>query len=397
MSQLARPLSDVTVLELGHIVAGPYCSLLLADLGAEVIKVEHPEYGDALRDSSEGGNSLFNYVNRNKKSVTVDLKGDDGGEVFMELVKKADVLVENYSPGTAERLGVGYDRLREVNPELVYCSIKGFNEGPYENRPALDPVAEALSGLMSTTGYPEHPPARCGTSIADMVASFHGALGVIGALRQRDRDGGGQKLVSPMFEGTVGLMGGSIAYGETTGNPSEPLQGGGQSQWAPYGVFLTNDDQWVFIGPSSEAHWQELCAALGLDEMVNDERFRTLPDRRENRDALDSRLEDIIRGFTREELLGRLEDQNVPVAPVNNTLEVADDPHLNETGGLVEITTAEGEAMSIRVPAGPLDATGFERPEPDDPPRLGEDTADVLGSLGFSDERIAELRENGAV
>ena len=169
-----HPLGDATVLELGHIVAGPFCSLLLADLGADVIKVEHPDGGDAIRDSSPVGASSFNYVNRDKRSLTLDLKAERGREAFYELAAEADVVVENFAPGTADRLDVGYDALREREADLVYCSIKGFNPGPYEEYPALDPVAEAMSGVMSTTGHPGQPPVRSGTSLADMAASLYG-------------------------------------------------------------------------------------------------------------------------------------------------------------------------------------------------------------------------------
>ncbi|ELK49335.1 CAIB/BAIF family protein, partial [Haloferax sp. BAB-2207] len=185
------PLDGVRVLELGHIIAGPFCSMLLADLGADVIKVEHPEGGDLIRGSSPVGNSSFNYVNRDKRSLTLDLKSDAALDAFFDLLDETDVVVENYAPGTAERLGIGYEQLRETHPGLVYCSIKGFNPGPYESYPALDPIAEALSGLMSVTGHEGMPPVRSGTSIADMAASFYGAIAVLGALYRRDRTGRG--------------------------------------------------------------------------------------------------------------------------------------------------------------------------------------------------------------
>lgn len=398
MTRLTRPLSDTTVLELGHIVAGPYCSLLLADLGADVRKIEHPTGGDVLREGNPRGQSGFNYVNRNKKSVTVDLKTDAGRDVFDALVKDADVLIENYSPGTAERLGVGYDRLRDVNPALIYCSIKGFNPGPYENRPALDPVAEALSGLMSTTGYPDHPPARCGTSIADMVASFHGALAVVGAVRQCDRTGEGQKITSPMFEGTVGLMGGALVFSQLSGEPVPPLRGGSstQSTWAPYNVFHTKDDKWVFIGPSSENHWETLCSTLDIS-LNTDDRFATLHARRDHRAELEAELSSVIEQYPRAELLDRLQDKNVPIAPVHDTTEVPDDPHLETTGFFGEIETAEGPQTTVRVPQTPVATTSYDQPTVHSPPTLGEHTEPVLESLGYDTDRIAELQDTGAI
>lgn len=398
MTSLPRPLDDTRVLELGHIVAGPYCSLLLADLGAEVIKVEHPRGGDVLRDGNTQGQSGFNYVNRNKKSVTVDLKSPDGLAVFETLVEQADVLVENLSPGTADRLGAGYDRLKDINPGLVYCSIKGFTAGPYENRPALDPVAEALAGLMSTTGYPGHPPARCGTSIADMVASFQGALAVVGAIRQADRTSEGQKVTSPMFEGTVGLMGGALAFSQITGDPVPPLRGGGstESTWSPYNVFRTKDDEWLFVGPSSQHHWETLCDALDL-ALPDDERFATLPARRDHRDELEAELTDVFAAYTRSELLDRLQDENVPVAPVHDTTDVPDDPHLEATELFGAITTVAGERARVRVPQSPIESTRYDRLEAEDPPALGEHTNEILRSLGYSREQISELEAANVV
>lgn len=397
MPDLEKPLSDVTVLELGHIVAGPYCSLLLADLGADVVKVENPAQGDVLRDSSDNASGIFNAMNRNKSSLTLNLKDSEGLELFKELVEDADVLIENYSPGTCESLGIGYEDLKEVNSELIYCSIKGFNEGPYENRPALDPVAEALSGLMSTTGYPDQPPARAGTSIADMTASFHGAMAVLAAVRQRDFGQGGQHITSPMFESTVGLMGGFIAASQATGQPAKPLRGGSQELWAPYGVFQTSEGEWVFVGPSTQEHWESLCDVIGQEELAEDERFETLADRRDNREELDAALSDAFEEFTQKEVVDLLDEGDIPVAPVQDTLEVPDDEHLNQTGALGKVNTAEGKETEVGVPLSPLDATGFDNPSATDPPSLGEDTDSILESFGYSEEKIRELHEDDII
>lgn len=397
MTDADLPLSDVTVIELCHIVAGPYCTLLLADLGADVIKIEHPEHGDAFRDASPQASSAFNFLNRNKRGITLDLKADDGRAVFEDLVQEADVLVENYSPRAVESLDIGYDTVSDLNQALVYCSVKGFNEGPYEDRPALDPVAEALSGMMSTTGYPDQPPARCGTSVADMAASLQGAVAVVSALRQRDQTGEGQHVVAPMFESTVNLMGGGIAYSDAFGEPMAPWEGGGQSQWAPYGVFETADDEWVFIGPSSERHWEALCTAMDVPEIADDDRFETLPDRRANRAALDDVLEDVFGDLTRAEILQRLNDVDVPSAPINDTLEVSQDPHLAATDGLVEVAAPQEGQGSHRVPRSPIRSSGFDPIDPTDPPEQGGDTESVLRSMGYSAERIETLRDRGTI
>ncbi|AUV82709.1 CoA transferase [Salinigranum rubrum] len=410
-----RPLADTVVVELGHIVAGPFCSLLLADLGATVVKVEHPDGGDVTRDSSPLGNASFNYVNRDKVSVTLDLKAEGGREVFLDLVREADVLVENYGPGTTERLGVGYDDLREVNPRLVYCAVKGFNDGPYSDYPALDPVAEALSGLMSVTGYPDHPPARCGTSIADMAAALYGALSVVAALRQRERTGEGQKVSAPLFESTVALMGYWLAYVQAYDADPEPL-GAGHSNWAPYDVFRTardenptatesgksrdertsRDENWVFIGPSSQRQWEALCDALDLT-LDDREEYATRERRLEHKHALNAELEEALRSFSRSEVLERLREAGVPVAPVNDVRAVAADPHLVATDALTKVESVEGARARVDVPRYPVRSTAFDRRESASPPELGGDTETVLRSLGYSDERIAELAADGVV
>lgn len=390
-----RPLSDVTVLELGHIIAGPFCSMLLADLGAEVIKVEHPKGGDAVRDSSEVGNSSFNYVNRNKLGVTLDLKSDEGSAVFADLVEESDVLIENFATGTADRLGVGYDDLKTINKELVYCSIKGFNEGPYEDYPALDPVAEALSGVMSVTGHPGQPPVRCGTSLADMAASLYGAISILGGVRQRDASGDGQHVTVPLYESTVSLMGYWLAYTQAYGKVAEPI-GAGHPNWAPYNAYQSADEEWVFVGPSSQAQWEAMCEELDTD-LHEDARFATLDDRRDHREALNKGVAAACGQFEAEELISRLRDAGVPVAPVNDTQDVIDDPYLRQTDALGTIHATEGDGGEIDVPRYPARSTRFDRVENTDPPELGEDTDAVLEALGYDEAERERLRDTGAV
>ncbi|WP_440992257.1 CaiB/BaiF CoA transferase family protein [Haloarchaeobius baliensis] len=390
-----RPLSGVTVLELGHIIAGPFCSMILADLGAEVIKVESPGRGDAVRDSSPIGNSSFNYVNRNKLGVALDLKSEDGKAIFYELVEEADVLVENFAAGTADRLGVGYDDCAEVNDGLVYCSIKGFNPGPYESFPALDPVAEALSGVMSVTGHPGQPPVRSGTSLSDMVASLYAAVTVLGAVRQRDATGEGQQVTVPLFESTVALMGYWLAYTQAYDDVPEPM-GASHPGWAPYDVFQSADDEWVFVGPSSDRAWRRLCDALDLD-LADDPRFAELADRLDNRAELHAIVEARCEELPADEIVSRLQDAGVPVAPVNDTEDVCADPHLRETDALAEVRATEGTGDRIETPRFPARSTGFDRVESTDPPELGEDTVAVLDALGYDREAVDRLREEGVI
>lgn len=391
-----RPLADTTVVELGHIVAGPFCSLLLAELGAEVIKIERGATGgDSVRDSSPIGNSVFNTTNHNKRSVTIDLKTDGGKEVFADLIREADVFVENLRPGAPESLGIAYEDLRAINERLIYCSIKGFSEGPYQEYPALDPVAEALSGLMSVTGHPDKPPARAGTSIADMAAALFGAIGIVAALRQRARTDRGQHVTAPLFESTVSLMRYWLAYGQLYESNPESL-GAGHNNWAPYDVYETADDRWVFVGPSSQKQWERLCEILGAN-LHEEPEFETLEDRRTNEELLDERLAAIISEFESDELVRGLREGGVPVAPVQTVGEVPDDNHLAETGSLDTIETVEGRNGSIAVPKSPIRSSEFARTELEDPPSLGEDTEQVLTELGYSPTEIERLREDECV
>lgn len=391
-----RPLEDTTVIELGHIVAGPFCSLLLAEFGADVIKVEHgASGGDSVRDSSALGNSVFNTINHNKRSVSIDLKTDDGMEVFRKLVADADVFVENLRPGAPEGLGIGYDALSDVNEELIYCSIKGFNEGPYQDFPALDPVAEALSGLMSVTGHPGNPPARAGTSVADMAAALFGAIGIVAALRQREFTGEGQYITAPLFESTVSLMGYWLTYTQVHDTDPEPL-GAGHLNWSPYDVYETADDRWVFVGPSSQKQWERLCEVLGV-EFHEEDQFETIEDRRHNEDVLDEKLAATIAEFESDELVDGLQEVGVPVADVQKVSEVSEDEHLTATDALGELRTAAGKDANVSVPKNPVRSSQFDQPEISDPPGLGADTEEVLQELGYSVEEIERLRENGAL
>ena len=387
----SRPLDDVTVIELGHIVAGPFCSLILADLGADVIKVENRKRGgDSVRDSSELGTSLFNAMNRNKRSLTLDLKSEEGHAVFRRLVADADVVVENYGPEVTERLGIDYEQLSASNESLIYCSIKGFGDGPYRSYPALDPITEALSGLMSVTGLPDEQPVRVGTSISDMAASFFGAIGILSALRERDRTGTGAFIESPMFEGTLPLMSYWLAYTQAHDVVPEPI-GASHLNWAPYDVFETADEEWVFIGPSSQRHWEWLCEALEL-EWADDERFATIAARRQHREPLGELLAAEVGEWPQDELVELLRAAGVPAAPVNDVGDVVADEHLEATDSLTEIETAEGVDTAVKVPKLPLRSNRFEPPSGERPPELGEHSEAVLRDLGYSETEIEALR-----
>lgn len=395
------PLSDIHIVELGHIVAGPFCSMVLGDLGADVTKVENPDGGDSVRNSSESGQSVFTSLNRNKCSIAINLTDEAGMAAFKELVENADVVIENFRDGALEGLGVAPETMREWNPELVVCSIKGFGDGPYQDYPALDPIAEAMSGLMSVTGREGAPPSRAGTSVADMTAALFGAVAVVGGVRDRDRTGDGQHIRVPLFESTITLMGYWLTLTDAFGTVPGP-QGASHPNWAPYDVYETSDGEYLFIAPASEGHWESFCEAIEADELLDVPEFETIEDRRENVDELDEQLSRRIVDYTQKTLLERLRDIGVPAAPVNDTADVLNDEHLAATGFFDEVdwpTDGPGPDNDavIKIPGAPFTSSAFESDPPSGPPELGADTATVLKELGYSEEEIDSLVERGAV
>jgi crotonobetainyl-CoA:carnitine CoA-transferase CaiB-like acyl-CoA transferase len=390
-----QPLSDVTVVELGNIVAGPFASQILADMGADVVKIERPGTGDIIRASGQTGDAMFSALNRNKRSVALDLKADAGMEAFDELVAEADVFIENMGRGAAERLGIGYEDLRETNPGLVYLSIKGFQEGPYGDRPGMDVVAEAMSGLMSVTGEKGRQPVRVGTSIADMGGAMYGVMGVMLALRERDRTGEGQRIDGTLFEASTHWMGYWLTYAELLGEDPEPL-GASHPSWGLYDVFPT-EGGWLFVGVTTERHWPAFCRAADMEELLADERFDTGEKRRERKEELTELVREKVADEDREELLEKLLEENVPAAPVNKPSEILDDEHLEETGLLAHFTAeSEGEEYDLQTPLTPIVGSEMGPEQRTDPPAIGEHNAEVFADLGLDAAEIERLREDGA-
>src|SRR5919205_1509936 len=271
------PLAGVRVLELGHIVAGPTAALILADLGADVVKIERPDGGDQARRMS-GNGSVFHFLNRNKRSMIIDLKAHAGKEVFRRLVRTADVVLDNYAPGVLDRLGLGYDDLAATNPRLVYLSLKGFLPGPYEHRPSLDELAQMMGGLAYMTG-PRGQPLRAGASIIDIGAATYGVIAILAALAQRERTGCGERIVAGLYETSVFWVGQWMAMSALNGEPSVPMPEAGQSVrmgWGIFHLFPTADEgEQVFIAVTSNAHWERFCQALDLPDLFADERLKT--------------------------------------------------------------------------------------------------------------------------
>jgi formyl-CoA transferase len=370
-SEGAGPLSDLKVLELGHIVAAPYATLMLSDLGAEVVKVEHPEHGDHMRVAGDTARAIFAALNRDKLSVALDLKAEADRSAFLDLVEDADVIVENYGPKAMKGLDLGYDRLRAVNEALIYVSIKGFEQdGPYAGRSATDPIVQAMSGLMSVTGNDDTPPARAGTSVIDITSAQNAVVAILIALQRRRETGPGEKITIPLFRSGVALMGYWLVYHQQFGkNPRR--MGAAHSLYAPYDVYPTADDEYVFIAAASDKHWNTLCDELGLSLA-----YETRTERLANRDEIDDAIAAVTVNQSRAELVDRLLAAGVPASPVNEVSDLVDDHHLAAVNALTSIDTPEADDVSVpwtipwrRAPA-----------ESEDPPELGADGGHVVQS-----------------
>jgi crotonobetainyl-CoA:carnitine CoA-transferase CaiB-like acyl-CoA transferase len=390
---MAKPLlSDLKVVEFTHMVMGPAAGLILADLGAEVIKVE-PLGGDKTRRLRGSGAGYFPMYNRNKKSLAVDLKSEEGRRLAYDLIEGADVFIENFRPGALERLGFGYDQLREKNPRLVYCSEKGFLDGPYQHRTALDEVAQMMGGLAYMTGPPGRP-LRAGASVIDVAGGMFGAIAVLAALRERDRTGQGTHVSSSLFETAVFFVGQHMAQYGVTGSPAAPMPAR-ISAWAVYDVFDTGDGEKVFVGVVSDSQWQTFCRAFDLDDWANDENLKENNDRIARRDAIIPRIHDVFSTMTQKELMEKLEELGLPFAPITKPEDLFDDPHLKASSGLLDMTLPEG--TDIALPALPLALGGARAGLRIDPPSIGEHTEEILGTLGRDRAEIERLLADGIV
>jgi crotonobetainyl-CoA:carnitine CoA-transferase CaiB-like acyl-CoA transferase len=383
-------LEGVRVVEFAHMVMGPSCGLALADLGAEVIKVE-PLEGDNTRRLEHAGAGFFPVFNRNKKSFAVDLKHREGRELVLRLLERSDVLTENFRPGALDKLGFGYANLKERNPRLIYCSLKGFLTGPYEHRAALDEVTQMMGGLAYMTGLPDRP-LRAGSSVIDILGGTFAALGIVAALRERDKTGRGKRITSSLFETTALLVAQHMAQYELTGEEPPPMSVK-RPAWGVYDIFATNDGQ-LFVGVVTDTQWEIFCREFGEPDLASDPRLKTNGMRVKERSWLIPRLGDVMRRYTKAELSEKLEAIGLPFAPIAKPWDLLDDLHLNAGGGLVP-TTVGGK--TIHVPALPLEFDGARLTKRADPPQIGEHGAELLGELGCSAGDIQRLREQHIV
>ena len=390
------PLAGVRVIEFTHMVMGPAAGLMLADMGADVIKLE-PVHGDKTRSLPGSGAGYFPAYNRNKRSLCIDLKSDEGKAAVLRLVDTADVIVENFRPGTMDRLGFGYEELRKRNKGLIYCSEKGFLAGPYEERTAMDEVAQMMGGLAYMTGPPGRP-LRAGASVIDVQGGMFGAMGVLAALLQRNLTGEGQKVISSLFESTVFLVGQHMAQYAVTGEAAAPMPAR-VSAWAIYQIFATKDDDLVFVGIVSDKQWELLCDAFGLGEMAADATLKTNAGRVAEKDRLLPMISDVFASYSKAELMAKLESRGLPFAPITRPEELFDDPHLNAGAGLLPFTVTDGDRKGheAKLPALPLEMDGkrfgVRRPVP----RAGEHSREVLIEAGYPEEAIDSMLAAGIV
>ena len=351
----ATPLAGLKVVEFTHMVMGPAAGAILAALGAEVTRVE-PEGGDQTRNLIGSGAGYFPMYNRHKASVFLNLKSADGLNEAKRLADDADILIENFRPGALDRLGLGYEALSETNPRLIYCSLKGFLPGPYEHRTALDEVAQMMGGLAYMTGPPGRP-LRAGTSVIDATGGMFGVIGILAAVEERHRTGRGQIIQSALFETTVWLVGQHMAQKAVTGKAADPMPAR-ISAWAIYDVFETRDEP-IFVGVVTDALWEKFCALFGLDDLWADQGLRRNNERVQARDRILPVIRDLLKNFTRAEIISRLESSGLPFAPIGRPEDLFDDPHLLASGGLQDVVLTDG--ATARLPALPIALDG-ERP-----------------------------------
>ncbi|SIT48057.1 L-carnitine dehydratase/bile acid-inducible protein F [Paraburkholderia ribeironis] len=393
------PYSGVRVIEMTHMVMGPTCGMVLADLGAEVIKVE-PIAGDSTRALRGSGAGFFSTFNRNKKSIAVDVKDPRGLEIVHKLLGNADVFSENFKSGTMDKLGLSYAALSKLNPRLIYVSHKGFLPGPYDHRTALDEVVQMMGGLAYMTG-PEGRPLRAGTSVNDIMGGMFGAIGAMAALAQRERTGHGQEVQSALFENNVFLVAQHMMQFAVTGKAAAPMPSR-ISAWAVYDVFSVKEGEQIFLAVVSDTQWALFCDAFGLDELKADERFATNNQRVQARDWLLPRLRTHMEAFSAAQIGRIFERIGLPYAPITKPQDLFDDPHLLATGGLADVTlppdaSGAGQPVITRTALLPLTLAGERLRLRAAPPALGQNTQALLSELGYTAEDLRQLTEAGVV
>ena len=392
MNASNKPLTGIKVIEMTHMVMGPAVGAILGDLGAEVIKIE-PISGDKTRVLKKSGSGYFLTYNRNKRSLAMDIKKEEGKKIVQSLIRKSDVFIENFRPGAMDKLGFSYEEFSKLNSELIYCSAKGFLKGPYEHRTALDEVAQMMGGLAYMTGPPGRP-LRAGSSVIDIMGGMFGAIAILAALQERQTTKKGQKVTSALYENVVYLMGQHMAQTATTGSPPPPMSVR-VAAWAVYDIFDTKDGEQIFIGVVSDTQWKLFCESFGLDDYANDKSMDLNKGRVEKRDVIIPRLQELFRTFTKDDLMKKLDSTGLPFAPISKPEDLFDDVHLNESGGLLDIEIPTGG--KTKLPAMPInmDDRRFDVHTP--VPKVGEHSIKILEELGMDEDEINDLFDQEVV
>ena len=391
-----QPLAGLRVVEFTHMVMGPTCGMVLADMGAEVIKVE-PIDGDRTRRLLGAGAGFFPMFNRNKKSIAIDLRNPAGTEAARRLAASADVVAENFKPGTMGKYGLDYATLGAVNPRLIYVSHKGFLPGPYEHRPALDEVVQMMGGLAYMTGRPGDP-LRAGTSVNDIMGGMFGAIGALGALIQRGITGKGMEVQSALFENNVFLMGQHMLQYAMTGKHPAPMPAR-DNPWAVYDVFTVKSGEQIFLAAVSDAQWITFCDALGFADLKADAGLATNNQRVKARAELLAILRERLTGWGADDLAALFEKVGLPFAPIRRPEDLYDDPHLQATGGLADVRLPDGDkaGTTVKTTLFPITLQGHRLGVRMNPPKMGEHTRALLAAIGYGPEQIDALIAQAAV
>ncbi|MDN3920297.1 CaiB/BaiF CoA transferase family protein [Roseateles violae] len=386
------PLAGLTVVEFTHMVMGPSIGLILADLGAEVVKIE-PLEGDNTRRLGGSGAGYFPMYNRNKASLALDVKTPAGRDAALRLIETADIVIENFRQGAMDGLGFGYEALAERNPRLIYCSGKGFLSGPYAHRTALDEVAQMMGGLAYMTGLPDKP-MRAGASVIDVTGAMFGVIGILAALEQRHRSGRGQRVTTSLYETTAFLVGQHMAQYAVTGKPAPPMSQR-QSAWAVYDVFQTGDGEKVFVAVVSDTQWRGFCKAFRLDDLAADPTLDRNNDRVRQRERILPLIAERFRALSQAELMAQLEQIGLPFAPVARPEQLFDDPQLNAAGGLVPLSLPGGG--TTKLPALPIELDSRRFGLRRDLPAIGEGGLEKLRAAGLCEAELRALLDQGVL
>lgn len=383
------PFSGIRVLEWGHTVMGPVCSMILADMGAEVIKIERAPRGDDTRRLPGFAVSFFPLFNRNKKSIALNLQDEKGKEVLRKLIASSDVFLENFAPEAADRQGFSYEECIKINPRLIYCNLKGFMPGPYWKRPSLDNLVQMMGGLAFMTGR-KGDPLRVGASATDIMGGIFGALGIVTALLEREKTGKGTRVISTLYESVVFMVAQHMAWAAINDEASVPMPEM-EIAWPVYDLFATADGEKIFIGLTSDFHWQRFCDACNLPELKNDSSLQNNSDRVAERSWLVPKLGEILSSMTKDQIVDLCQQAKVPFAPLMRPDQLFDDIHLNESGGFVETRFPSG--VQTKMPKIPLRIGEYDFNLSTNPPEVGEFGRDVLLDLGMTEKEIDALTE----